>query len=232
MRKVFATILVFVMALSFCIIPLLAKTPPPSPAPGTCSIRIDANADGNLVTQQRVDQKPCFCLKAGPVWKRGAGGFTVAGAKGYGGCQKHFQEVPGKLIHASGEAGISGKATAWSDIYIICHSDGNNYWLQLGQPMILFVGAFAKPGTYALIELTVMVCGNPFIYAYAWWNGTYFDAVGWDDLGISWEFDGVEWKAFCYGKTEIGWVDPSCEVHVDLYLEAGGNGLAFAYVGN
>jgi len=98
--------------------------------------------------------------------------------------------------------------------------------------MILFVGAFAKPGTYALIELTVTVCGNPFIYAYAWWNGTYFDAVGWDDLGISWEFDGVEWKAFCYGKTEIGWVDPSCEVHVDLYLEASGNGLAFAYVGN
>lgn len=102
------------------------------PSAGQCAVNINVNANGNLANAL-AGPAPCLIFaRAGPVWGPNAGG------RGEGGCSPI---LPGLcLLHASARAGISGPATCDTDVYVLCHSDGKQYFVQIGQPMILFVG--------------------------------------------------------------------------------------------
>jgi hypothetical protein len=222
-KKLFIIPLVLAFGLLLMINPLMATNPPPAPPQGQCAVNIDVDANGALVNAT-AGPAPCpIFARAGPVWGPNAGG------RGEGGCSPIGPAAC--LLHASGRAGISGQGVAWADSYVLCHSDGKQYFVQIGQPILLYVSPFAQPGTFVQVKVYVEVCGNVIIDATATWDGVTFDATGWEALGISWDFDGKEWKAFCYGKTDLGFVDPSCQVHLDLYVTAQGNGMAFAFVG-
>jgi len=222
-KKLFLVPLVLAFVSMMLINPLMANIPPPPPPAGQCAVDININANGNLASALG-GPGPCpIFARAGPVWGPNAGG------RGEGGCSPI---LPGAcLLHASARAGISGPATCDADVYVLCHSDGKQYFVQIGQPMILFVSQFAAPGTVVTVSVYVEACGTVIADAYASWDRVTFDSYGWEDLGITWEFDGREWKAFCYGKIDLGPVDPSHQVHLDLHVTAQGNGMAFAIVG-